>query len=132
MQFAAGDLDLDRIGEVIAGSQQLSGKLNGGVKLRGTAEGLNTLAGTGALWLREADLYRLPQMIARPKIEALHRFLLRRRFLCGLRDRLGQRGQVHNRVISAEVVADIGVGGPVVVPPLAVQQVPEPVGPPRI
>jgi hypothetical protein len=65
LQLTAGDLDLARIGrEVIAGSQPLSGKLNAGVNLRGTAEGIQSLGGTGYLRLRDADLYRLPQMIA--------------------------------------------------------------------
>ena len=59
-------------------------------------------------------------------------FLLRWRLLRSWRDRLGQRGQIHHGVVSAEVVGLVGVGGPVVVPPLAVQQVPEPVGPPRV
>ena len=60
----------------------------------------------------------------------LHRFLSRRRLLRGRRDRPGQRGQARDRVVSAEVVADGGVGGPVVVPPLTVRQVPEPAGSP--
>lgn len=64
LQLTAGDLDLARIGrEIISGNQQLSGKLNGGVNLRGSAEGIHTLGGTGYLRIRDADLYRLPQMM---------------------------------------------------------------------
>ena len=58
----------------------------------------------------------------------LHRVLYRwrLRFPRGRRDRRGQRGQVHDRVIPGEVVADVGVGGPVVVPSIAIQEIAEP------
>ncbi|MBX7071554.1 MAG: hypothetical protein K1X71_00290 [Pirellulales bacterium] len=63
-QITAGDLDVARIGrELLPGTQSLSGKLNGGVNLRGSTEGIHTLTGTGYMRLRDADLYQLPQMV---------------------------------------------------------------------
>lgn len=65
VQLTAGDIDVQQLArESLPGAQQLTGKANAGVNLRGTTEGLHTLSGTGYMRLRDADIYRLPQMVA--------------------------------------------------------------------
>lgn len=65
MQVTAGDLDVQQLArEAVSGSHQLSGTANAGINVRGTTEGIHTLTGTGYLRLRDADIYRLPQMVA--------------------------------------------------------------------
>lgn len=72
LQMTAGDVDVGQLGrEVAVGKQELSGRANAGVNLRGSSEGVHTLTGTGYLRLHDADLYRLPQMIALLNIVSL-------------------------------------------------------------
>ena len=54
--------------ESVAGRQDLQGKLQGTVELSGAGRGLHTLRGGGTLQLRDADIYKLPLMVALLKI----------------------------------------------------------------
>ena len=54
--------------EVFTGRQQLEGNVVAELSLQGSAEGAHTLTGGGTIRLREADIYRLPQMVSLLKI----------------------------------------------------------------
>jgi hypothetical protein len=61
--------DLSRFAqEVMAGRQNLRGKITATVNLRGAGRTLNGLGGQGTIQLREGDVYELPLMIALLKI----------------------------------------------------------------
>jgi hypothetical protein len=49
--------------EKFPGRQNLSGKVEGVVRLKGAGSGLHNLAGSGRMHLSEADIYELPQMV---------------------------------------------------------------------
>jgi len=49
--------------EVMAGRQNLRGKLTAMIDLGGTGRNLNGMGGRGQIWLREADIWELPLMI---------------------------------------------------------------------
>ncbi len=54
--------------EMIAGRQELSGKIWGNIDLRGAGCTMNSVSGRGQIQLREADIYELPVMISLLKI----------------------------------------------------------------
>ncbi len=54
--------------EAMSGRQQLRGKITAGIELTGSGHGRHTLSGRGYVRLTEADIYRLPQMVALLKI----------------------------------------------------------------
>ena len=61
--------DLSRLAqEVLAGRQNLQGKVTATVNLRGAGRSLNGLGGQGTIQLREGNVYELPLMIALLKI----------------------------------------------------------------
>ncbi len=61
--------DLSRFAqEVMAGRQNLRGKITATADLRGSGRSLNGLGGRGAIQLRQGDVYELPLMIALLKI----------------------------------------------------------------
>jgi len=61
--------DLSRLAqEVLAGRQNLRGKITATVNLRGAGRSLNALGGQGTIQLREGNVYELPLMIALLKI----------------------------------------------------------------
>lgn len=63
------ELDLVRFGkEQLPGKQSLSGKINVGMELTGTAAGLHTLNGRGQMNLKNATLGELPVMLAMLKV----------------------------------------------------------------
>ncbi|MDX1964905.1 MAG: AsmA-like C-terminal region-containing protein [Pirellulales bacterium] len=63
------NIDLAKIGqEQVPGKQQLSGKVNLGMELRGSGAGVHTLAGKGEMQLRDAQLGELPVMVAMLKL----------------------------------------------------------------
>ena len=65
LQGSIVEADLSRCAhELFAGQQQMLGKVQAGVNLRGSGEGLHTLAGTGYVRLHDADIYRIPQMMS--------------------------------------------------------------------
>lgn len=69
LQATFVDGDLDRFArEVFTGQQRLTGKLYGQLALRGQRGGVHTLDGSGAIQLRDADIYQLPVMVALLKI----------------------------------------------------------------
>jgi len=49
--------------EVMAGRQNLKGKITATIDLGGTGRNLNGMGGRGGIWLREADIWELPLMI---------------------------------------------------------------------
>lgn len=56
--------DLKRLTrEKFPGRQNLSGNIEGAVRLKGAGRGLHNLTGSGRLHLSEADIYELPQMV---------------------------------------------------------------------
>ena len=68
-QVAIADGNLARFcTEAIPGRQTLKGRIEGGVDLSGTAAGLHTLRGQGEIKLHDADIYRLPVMVALLKV----------------------------------------------------------------
>jgi hypothetical protein len=68
-QVVISDGDLARFcTDAIPGRQTLKGKMEAGVDLSGTAAGLHTLRGQGEVKLHDADIYRLPVMVALLKI----------------------------------------------------------------
>lgn len=69
VQAILTDADMRRVAqEVFTGPQDLSGTMTAGIQLHGTNEGRHSLAGHGYVRLRDADIYRLPQMVALLKI----------------------------------------------------------------
>jgi hypothetical protein len=63
------EFDLVRFGkEQLPGKQSLSGKVNVGLELGGTAAGLHTLSGRGQMNLKDATLGELPVMVAMLKV----------------------------------------------------------------
>ena len=65
LQGSIVEADLSRCAhELFAGQQQMLGKVQAGINLRGSGEGLHTLAGTGYVRLHDADIYRIPQMMS--------------------------------------------------------------------
>ncbi len=54
--------------EAIPGRQSLKGRIEAGVDLSGTAAGLHTLRGKGEIKLHDADIYRLPVLVALLKV----------------------------------------------------------------
>lgn len=59
------DGDLKQFAQEFAvGRQNLSGRILAQVNLNGTSDGLRTLAGTGQVQLRDANVYELPQMVS--------------------------------------------------------------------
>ena len=52
----------------MAGQQTLQGRLGAQIDLRGLGRTLNGLEGSGRVWLRDANVYELPVMIAMLKI----------------------------------------------------------------
>lgn len=58
------DADMRRMaGERFPGRQNLRGRVDGQVKLQGAGRGWHNLYGQGAMQLRDADIYELPQMV---------------------------------------------------------------------
>ncbi len=58
------DADLRRLTrEKFPGRQNLSGKVEGAVRLKGAGRGLHNLGGSGRMHLSEANIYELPQMV---------------------------------------------------------------------
>jgi len=69
LQAGLSDADLARCAqEVLAGHQDLRGKIQASVDLWGEGRSLNSLGGRGRVQLRDADVYELPLMIALLKI----------------------------------------------------------------
>jgi len=62
------DADLEKASLLFGTQQSVSGKALGYVKLTGTGTGWHSLRGTGALHLREADIYQLPLMVSLLKL----------------------------------------------------------------
>ncbi len=63
------DADLQRCAqEVIAGRQNLKGKVMAQIDLRGTGKSLNGVTGSGMIWMRDADVYELPLIVSLLKI----------------------------------------------------------------
>ena len=58
--------------EVMAGRQNLRGKINATVDLWGNGRGPNSLGGHGKVQLRDADIYELPLIISLLKILSIH------------------------------------------------------------
>ncbi|MBN2021238.1 MAG: AsmA-like C-terminal domain-containing protein [Pirellulales bacterium] len=54
--------------ETLAGQQDLRGRVGAEVELRGQGATVHGLGGRGRVWLREADVYQLPVMVALLKI----------------------------------------------------------------
>ncbi len=54
--------------EAIPGRQSLKGRIEAGVDLNGNAAGLHTLRGKGEVRLHDADIYRLPVLVALLKV----------------------------------------------------------------
>jgi hypothetical protein len=69
LQATLSQADLSRIAqEVMAGRQNLRGRITATASLRGTGRSLNGLAGQGTIQLSDGDVYELPFMIALLKI----------------------------------------------------------------
>src|SRR5262249_39676191 len=69
VQASVTDADLARFcTEAIPGKQTLKGKIEAGVDLTGNATGLHTLRGKGEIKLHDADIYKLPVMVAMLKV----------------------------------------------------------------
>lgn len=54
--------------EFLPRQRKISGRASGTLRLSGTSSGTDTLRGDGHLWLRNADIYELPLMVALLKI----------------------------------------------------------------
>ncbi len=68
-QVAIAEADLARFcTEAIPGRQSLKGRIEAGVDLSGSAAGLHTLRGKGEIKLHDADIYRLPVLVALLKV----------------------------------------------------------------
>ena len=69
VQASVTDADMARFcTEAIPGKQTLKGKIQAGVDLTGNATGLHTLRGKGEIKLHDADIYKLPVMVALLKV----------------------------------------------------------------
>lgn len=69
LQATLSEADLHQCAtELIAGRQELSGKIWGNIDLRGAGCTMNSVSGRGQIQLREADIYELPVMISLLKI----------------------------------------------------------------
>ena len=65
LKAALDNVDLNRFcTEAVPGRQKLKGRVSGGVDLAGNGGGVRTLTGSGGVQLRDADIYRLPFMVA--------------------------------------------------------------------
>lgn len=65
LEAAMDNVDLNRFcTEAVPGRQKLKGRVSGGIDLQGDGGGVRTLVGKGGLQLRDADIYRLPVMVA--------------------------------------------------------------------
>ncbi len=59
------NIDLNRFCmESVPGRQTLKGRVSAGINLQGNGGGVRTLVGQGGVQLRDADIYRLPFMVA--------------------------------------------------------------------
>jgi hypothetical protein len=69
LRATLSDGDLERFArEQLAGRQRLKGKAGAGLVLGGAGTSLHQMEGQGEIWLREADIYQLPLMVALLKI----------------------------------------------------------------
>jgi len=69
MQASLAEADLARCArEVMPGRQELTGKMNAKLEVQGSGKTCNTIQGSGAVALRDADIYELPLMISLLKI----------------------------------------------------------------
>ncbi len=69
LRAALRDADLMQFSQdAVSGSSNFTGKADARLQLTGTSEGVRSLRGGGDLQLREADIYKLPQMVSLLKV----------------------------------------------------------------